>query len=175
VGARDGVKGDLHSKFAVECQEGLQDVLLAPGPALIDDPSARVFVRQKDVVDVDPHARGQPRQKVEEDPVHIAAGLDRVRRVDEQHVAGLERSCYLSGVQPLAALLMDHGAFERTKRARGRHAERVWVIEVVLARAVALERGVDEVAGRTRTELDDERRLQMPDERVEDFRVTRTV
>ena len=70
-------------KFVVEDQEGLQEVLLAPGSALIDHPSARVLVGQKDVVDVDPDARGQAGQKVKKDPVHVSTRLDRVRRVDE--------------------------------------------------------------------------------------------
>jgi hypothetical protein len=98
VGACDGVERDLHLKSFVENEEGLQEVLFAPGSALIDHPCARILVRQTDIVDVDPYPWGQAGEEIKEDPVNVAASLDGVCRVDEQHIAGIERSCYFSCV-----------------------------------------------------------------------------
>jgi hypothetical protein len=70
---------------------------------------------------------------------------------------------------------MEDHPFNRTKRAYGRDGERVGIVDVVLAHAVALARGVDEVAGCPGPELDHERGLQVPHDRVEDFCVSGAV
>ena len=53
--------------------------------------AAGIWVGQEDVMEVDDDARGEQRQHVEHDPVDVAADLDRVRGVHEEHVAVAER------------------------------------------------------------------------------------
>jgi len=80
-----------HLELAIERQERLQQVLLRPRQPHVHDPLARVLVREEDVVEVHDHADRQARHALQQQVIDVAAGLDRVGGVDEQHVARLQR------------------------------------------------------------------------------------
>ena len=81
---------EQHAERAVEHQQRANDILLVPAPVLVEHPLLRIVRRQKDVVEMDAHALPQTRQHFEAQMIHVAAGLCHVRRVQEQHVTGVE-------------------------------------------------------------------------------------
>src|SRR5262249_17940359 len=87
----DETVGQLNREGVVVLQERMQQIGFIPRAALID-PRFRIFERMKNVVEVDDHPRNQPWKNVEEDIVHIAAGLRDVRRIDEENIVRLQ-SC----------------------------------------------------------------------------------
>ena len=80
-----------HLPGAAVGQERTQGVELVPAAEMVDQPFSRILERPEDVVEVDDDARPQARQDLEELVLDVAAGLQDVARIDEQHVVRLER------------------------------------------------------------------------------------
>ena len=82
------------------------------------------IVREVDVVKVNPHAGCKPWQHFQDEEVHVAAGLHRVRGIDEQQIAlaqALELR-YRDVLHRLGDDLQPHGL-----AWRGQHAPRVGI------------------------------------------------
>ena len=88
--AEEMAVGDENLVVVIVHQERLQHVLLVPGLAALEDPRMRVFLRQRNVVQMDDHARLQAREDFEKEPVHIAANFGTVGTVVEQHITSLQ-------------------------------------------------------------------------------------
>src|SRR3546814_20910007 len=71
-------------------QHGLQCVLFVPSAVLVEYPLRRIVIGQEDIVHMDTHTLLQRRQDRGEEVDQVAAGLENMRRIDEQHVAARE-------------------------------------------------------------------------------------
>src|SRR5205085_1984012 len=84
------VAGPQHLGARVVSEIGLQQVLLVPKPAVVEI-DAGVRLRQADIVYMYGNPRSQSRQHLAIEELNVAAFSQRVRRIDEQNVAGLQR------------------------------------------------------------------------------------
>src|ERR1700746_2938681 len=84
------VAGPQHLGARVVSEIGLQQVLLVPKPAVIEI-DAGIRLRQADIMYVHGNARAQSRQHLAIEELNVAAFSQRVRRIYEQYVVGLQR------------------------------------------------------------------------------------
>ena len=100
---------------------------------------------------VNPHSGRDSREDRGEDVIDVAAGLDRVGGVDEEHVALVEQLDDLLRVEVLSASCADDRSLDLAKRRCG---ERVGIVDSMLDRVavagVAMGRLLNEVAGSAR-------------------------
>src|SRR5271157_4857546 len=78
---------EYDSKSIIERQERSEHVDLIQRESPFE-PFLRILEREMDVMDVDEHSSGKARERLEDQPVDIAAYLGHVGAVDQQYVAG---------------------------------------------------------------------------------------
>ncbi len=158
------------AKAGLKVRNARSDVGLGPRPAL-PHPVGRVLEREEDVVDVDPHARAEPGEHLEQQVVHVRARPGHVRRVHEQHVAGAERLEHV-GRDVLDRLAVDRDAVlvVRSQQALQQRGERLHEGDLG-ARQPAVDRVEQQCRRVARPDLDDPRRPQPAQHGVQDHPV----
>jgi hypothetical protein len=79
-----------NAKLIIKGQERFQQVLLVQRQPAVYEPLGRVIVRKEDVVYVYPNSFRNARENLEELVTDVAAKLNRVARIDEEDVVGLQ-------------------------------------------------------------------------------------
>jgi len=92
-------------KIIAKCKNSLYQVLLVPSPSFFHNLLLRIVGREKNVMDVDEHTRGQPWYHAQVQKSYIIACFDFVAGIDKQNIAfrqPLEQAIILRRLYALA-------------------------------------------------------------------------